>query len=162
MDRSERERERHRRYYLKNKKKAYAATRAWRKANPERVKEQNKRSYWRRKALGRAQFSHRIRAEAIARWKRMHGCSRCGWNDHSSHLHFHHTDPETKSFEIGGSKSTVALHLLIEEMKKCVILCGSCHTKISSGPRPPLPEKDEARVRTTLARFEAELGPPPN
>ena len=53
-------------------------------------------------------------------------CSKCG----STHnLHFHHTDPLTKKFDVseGANRSK---QIFYEEVDKCILLCAVCHADI--------------------------------
>jgi hypothetical protein len=42
-------------------------------------------------------------------------------------LLFHHVDPATKCFTIGGDGEGRAIQVLIEEIAKCVLWCKPCH-----------------------------------
>jgi hypothetical protein len=59
-------------------------------------------------------------------------CCVCGYDRCISNLHFHHVDPEKKSFGM-----TVAMGKSIatfrEEAKKCVLVCANCHGEIEAG-----------------------------
>lgn len=70
------------------------------------------------------------RKRAILAAMRRSACSRCGFEPQTdaelSVLDFHHVDPAEKSFEISPS-STRSLDSLIEEARKCQILCANCH-----------------------------------
>jgi ribosomal protein L30E len=65
-------------------------------------------------------------------------CQRCGYEskDKVSSLQFHHRDPLTKLFAISDCYSNNAKSIsfnrewdeLVEELRKCVILCGNCHS----------------------------------
>lgn len=53
-------------------------------------------------------------------------CVDCGYNKSIAPLQFHHLDPAQKEFNIGrylGSSWATVL----EELKKCVLLCANCH-----------------------------------
>jgi hypothetical protein len=53
-------------------------------------------------------------------------CIKCGETDIAK-LDFHHRDPTTKLFTIGGpSRSQTAI---LAEIEKCDLLCHSCHSK---------------------------------
>ena len=71
-------------------------------------------------------------------------------------LTFHHLDPTTKSFTIGGNFSGMTpWRLIVEEMEKCVLVCHNCHAKlhinIISLPEgtTPFVVPDEYRTFTT-------------
>lgn len=53
-------------------------------------------------------------------------CSVCGYNKCQAALDFHHKDPEQKEFQISKYRKRVTL---LEELKKCEILCKNCHTE---------------------------------
>jgi hypothetical protein len=66
-------------------------------------------------------------------------CVLCGYDRCSSALQFHHVDPATKSFDVNPS-SGKALAKYLEEARKCVLVCATCHVEIEAGvtPCPPL------------------------
>lgn len=70
------------------------------------------------------------RKRTILAAMRQSACSRCGFEPQTdaelSVLDFHHVDPADKAFEISPS-STRSLDSLIEEARKCQILCANCH-----------------------------------
>lgn len=53
-------------------------------------------------------------------------CVQCGYNKCLAALHFHHRDPKTKSFGIGAGHCR-EWSTIIEELKKCDLLCANCH-----------------------------------
>lgn len=69
----------------------------------------------------------RIKSELIA----AHGgkCSKCGYNNSISALHFHHTDPTKKKFLIS-SLTSHSKAKVFEEVKHCALLCANCHAEI--------------------------------
>ncbi len=56
-------------------------------------------------------------------------CERCGYEKCRSALTFHHIDPLTKSFTIGGNH-TRKWKTLVEEIEKCILVCANCHAEI--------------------------------
>jgi hypothetical protein len=42
-------------------------------------------------------------------------------------LHFHHRDPETKSFDISNQAHSRSIPELLAEVAKCDVLCEDCH-----------------------------------
>ena len=55
-------------------------------------------------------------------------CERCGYNKSIYALSFHHLDPANKHFDIS-LNGNIMHHWeeVIEEAKKCVLLCLNCH-----------------------------------
>lgn len=56
----------------------------------------------------------------------------CGYDRCVVALHFHHVDPELKSFPMS-TASGKALDSYREEMRKCVLVCANCHCEIEAG-----------------------------
>jgi transposase len=59
-------------------------------------------------------------------------CALCGYDRSTAALEFHHLDPATKLFTIGGG-NTWSLRRMREEARKCVLLCGNCHAEVEAG-----------------------------
>ena len=57
-------------------------------------------------------------------------CTECGEN-HPACLQFHHKDQREKSFTISHivGSSTYSLKTILNEIEKCEVLCGNCHSK---------------------------------
>ena len=66
--------------------------------------------------------------QQIQEYKKMMGCSKCGYNENPDILHFHHIDPRTKvaniSRMVGKNHS---MKRIKEEINKCRLLCITCH-----------------------------------
>jgi hypothetical protein len=60
-------------------------------------------------------------------------CAICGYDRHIGALHFHHLDPERKSFSIAHRGITRSIDAVREEVKKCVLLCANCHAEVEAG-----------------------------
>lgn len=56
-------------------------------------------------------------------------CERCGYNKSMRALAFHHKEPDTKKFGIGNAK-VIGWDALLNEAKKCALLCANCHAEI--------------------------------
>lgn len=56
---------------------------------------------------------------------------RCGYNRCVEALDFHHLNPEEKGFRVS-SGSTISFEKLLEEAKKCVLVCANCHREIEN------------------------------
>lgn len=72
------------------------------------------------------------------------GCVKCGYRKNTAALTFDHIDPTTKYRDkngrtvgiakmlIAGSKgSRYSLDTILEEIKKCRVLCANCHAEIT-------------------------------
>ena len=55
-------------------------------------------------------------------------CLWCGYNKSRAALQFHHTE-SNKSFGLGQSGITHSFDKLVEEAKKCVLICANCHAE---------------------------------
>lgn len=63
-------------------------------------------------------------------------CVCCGYDKSLCALTFHHLNPEDKEFTIGKIKASVqSIDKIVEEAKKCVLVCNNCHTEITAGIR---------------------------
>jgi 5-methylcytosine-specific restriction endonuclease McrA len=61
-------------------------------------------------------------------------CIICGYDKCLSSLTFHHKNPSEKSFAISRALCKKrSKEELIEEVKKCVLLCSNCHNEIHEG-----------------------------
>lgn len=59
-------------------------------------------------------------------------CVRCGYNKCLAALEFHHKDPKKKKFSITRS-ITLNSEKVVEEVKKCLLVCANCHREIHQG-----------------------------
>lgn len=57
-------------------------------------------------------------------------CSKCGYNRSIKALDFHHRDRATKEFNLSSLGYTCRWDRLVEEAKKCDLLCANCHREI--------------------------------
>jgi len=62
-------------------------------------------------------------------------CVGCGYDTSVYSLVFHHVDPSTKSFTISQRGICRAWAVLVEELKKCILLCANCHGEVHDGIR---------------------------
>jgi hypothetical protein len=63
----------------------------------------------------------------ITEYKKNHRCSNCGVDDPRV-LEFHHIDKTQKDFTISVAYyNRVGLDKIMQEIKKCDILCANCH-----------------------------------
>lgn len=59
-------------------------------------------------------------------------CKICGYDKCNEALDFHHLDPTKKEFGIA-SGHTLKFELLLQEAKKCILLCCRCHAEVECG-----------------------------
>lgn len=61
-------------------------------------------------------------------------CGRCK-NQFPPELYdFHHLDPSTKKFNLGAVRASArSWSSIVEELKKCVMLCANCHRGVETG-----------------------------
>jgi len=61
-------------------------------------------------------------------WRKTLKCSRCEESDYAC-LEFHHCNPSEKEMNI---RKMVArgIKSVLSELKKCVVLCANCHSKV--------------------------------
>ncbi len=59
------------------------------------------------------------------------GCELCGYAKNFSALEFHHTKPQSKEFQLDlRSLSNRKWARILEEAKKCILVCSNCHKEI--------------------------------
>ena len=57
-------------------------------------------------------------------------CERCHYKNNFSALEFHHINPKTKLFQLDlRSLSNRRWEVIVEEAKKCLLLCSNCHAE---------------------------------
>lgn len=109
------------------------ATKAWREANAEKVRQY--RRTWYANHAEAAKAAIRQRQQDLIEWLRevRNGlsCQQCGEADPAC-LDFHHRDPAEKEVELGRivkvkgwSKARI-----MAEIEKCDVLCANCHRKL--------------------------------
>ena len=68
----------------------------------------------------------------LSLYKIRKGCNICGWNFFASALEFDHIDRSTKKGNVSNmTKGT--LKKLINEVRKCRVLCSNCHAGVTHG-----------------------------
>lgn len=61
-------------------------------------------------------------------------CCLCGYNKCQSALALHHLNPEEKDFSFGAIRANPKnWNSLVEELRKCVLVCHVCHSEIHEG-----------------------------
>jgi len=102
--------------------------------------------------------------EAVKGWRRrtkariitaMGGsCACCGYDRCQSALSLHHVDPAEKDFQLGSVRAVAkGWSRIVEELRKCVLLCCRCHAEVHEGiiSVPP----DAARFDERYADYRA-------
>lgn len=56
-------------------------------------------------------------------------CCLCGYDKYDGALEFHHIDSKEKEFTIGSS-SMRNYEKMLEESRKCILLCSNCHKEL--------------------------------
>jgi len=57
-------------------------------------------------------------------------CERCGYDKNFAAMEFHHDDPTKKLFSLDlRSLSNRRWEVILEEVKKCRLLCSNCHAE---------------------------------
>jgi Homeodomain-like domain len=86
-------------------------------------------------------------------------CQLCGYDRSPSALHFHHVDPERKSFGLALRGVARSLERCRAEARKCVLLCANCHAEVEAGvARLPLRDTDASSALSGIAQ-EVQHGP---
>lgn len=60
-------------------------------------------------------------------------CWVCGYNKCKSAMDYHHVDPSQKKFNLTMREMQYAWHRILEEVKKCALLCCRCHREYHDG-----------------------------
>jgi hypothetical protein len=95
------------------------------------MKKEIKSDYYSRNREKRLEYQNKRYQELSSiynEWRKTLSCSRCDENDVAC-LEFHHCNPSEKESNViknvaKGLKST------LNELKKCVVVCANCHSKI--------------------------------
>ena len=63
-------------------------------------------------------------------------CQCCGYDKCQQALAFHHIDPTVKELAFGSIRANPKKwESIIEELKKCILVCNNCHSEIHAGVR---------------------------
>jgi hypothetical protein len=61
-------------------------------------------------------------------------CGICGYDKCQASLDLHHINPQEKEFGLGGIRANpMAWHKIVNELRKCVLLCKNCHGEFHTG-----------------------------
>lgn len=95
-------------------------------------------------------------------------CQICGYTKCDEALEFHHLDPTKKDFSFGAIRANPKkINSVINELKKCILLCSNCHREIHYG-KVSLPTeynildenliKSEYELRQEIKRHNGYIG----
>jgi transposase-like protein len=60
-------------------------------------------------------------------------CVLCGYDRFAGALQFHHRDPDAKAFALSDQGLTRSIERARAEVRKCVLLCATCHAEVEAG-----------------------------
>ncbi len=63
--------------------------------------------------------------EFIKNYKLERGCADCGYNEHFAGLEFDHIKPRLRGTV--ASQMGKSLRVILEEIERCEVVCGTCH-----------------------------------
>ena len=123
-------------YYTENKKEISHKTKDYQKTEKAQKLRRENRKKHKMEQCEKDKISGKIRRakrkKYIDDYKLSKGCSICGYNKCAEALDFHHEG--NKDFDISraiGSQN-ISLEKIMEEIKKCIILCATCHRELHS------------------------------
>jgi hypothetical protein len=85
-------------------------------------------------------------SEKVKKWRREtkqrmivamgNSCQCCGYDKCNDSLTFHHIDPSQKKLKFGGVRANPqSWSKIVDELRKCVLVCRNCHGEIEAGFR---------------------------
>lgn len=61
-------------------------------------------------------------------------CCICGYNKFYGSLALHHINPDEKKFSLSGARANPKSWLkIVNELRKCVLICNNCHAEYHAG-----------------------------
>lgn len=87
----------------------------------------------RREYLAKATSIRRLRLKKKLVYSKGNKCQICGYCRCLVALDFHHIDESTKLFELSQRDLTRSWNIILEEAKKCLLVCSNCHREIHAG-----------------------------
>lgn len=89
-------------------------------------------------------------------------CQICGYDRHPNALEFHHLNPSEKEMSLASLRaSPKSIDVVIEELKKCIMLCSNCHKEVHAGVTQ-IPENyfilDENKMRFPIRETKPNKG----
>lgn len=63
-------------------------------------------------------------------------CVCCGYNECNAALELHHINPTDKKLSFGGIRgSPVSWARIVDELRKCILVCSNCHKAIEASKK---------------------------
>jgi hypothetical protein len=98
-------------------------------------------------------------SEAVKKWRHkcklrivesMGGkCQCCGYDKCTQALDLHHLDPTEKEMGLGGIRANPkSWESIVQELRKCVLLCNRCHQEVHAGVTPAYQLMFKSLMRT--------------
>jgi hypothetical protein len=102
-------------------------------------------------------------SEAVKRWRKNAkarliktfggSCCICGYNKSDAALEFHHLDPNQKDTTWGAFRGSIkGWDSILEEMRKCVMVCSNCHKEVHAGDA--IIPQNAKRLDEDLAKYK--------
>ena len=82
--------------------------------------------------LERVTKNRQHRQARLLEFKSQLSCCKCGETS-TACLDFHHVDPNEKEHAISKISTNWSWDRLMQEIKKCIVVCSNCHRKIHAG-----------------------------
>lgn len=86
-----------------------------------------------RRCNARAVAGRRRRVKEILVAEAGGACRLCGYARYAGALQFHHVDPGEKTFALSSRGLARSLEKARREVRKCVLLCATCHAEVEAG-----------------------------
>jgi hypothetical protein len=84
-------------------------------------------------------------------------CVCCGYDRFLNALECHHLDRSTKKFTVGSVRAnSISWEAIVNELKKCVLLCSNCHREVEGGVLT-IPSNAK-RFDETFSNYEIHFG----
>lgn len=79
-------------------------------------------------------------------------CAICKYSKCMDALEFHHINPSEKEFSLGGARGSIlSWAKILNEAKKCILLCANCHREFHAGL---------VNIPSEIPKFDSEYAPP--
>lgn len=104
-------------------------------------------------------------SEAVKRWRNatkermvesLGGeCAICGYSDCYEALEFHHLESDKKDFGFGNLRANIkGWKTIVEELRKCVLLCANCHREVHSSRSETVVPDDAPRFNEDYVDYK--------